>query len=75
MPPRRNEPRTPTSTPAVDRQPQVTQTMRAIRIDEPAAPVDPPPAEGQGGGWNPWALLAAAVLIAGAFALLILGFR
>lgn len=75
MPPRRNEPRTPTSTPAVDRQPQVTQTMRAIRIDEPAAPADPPPAEAQGGGWNPWALLAAAVLIAGAFALLILGFR
>ncbi len=75
MPPRRNEPRTPTATPAVDRPPQVTQTMRAIRIDEPAPMADPPPAEGQGGGWNPWALLAAAVLIAGAFALLILGFR
>ena len=75
MPPRRYEPRTPTSTPAVERQPQVTQTMRAIRIEEPAAPADPAPAEGQGGGWNPWALLAAAVLIAGAFALLILGFR
>lgn len=75
MPARREDPRTPTATPAVDRQPQVTQTMRAIRIDEPAAPVDPPPVEGQGGGWNPWALLAAAVLIAGAFALLILGFR
>jgi pSer/pThr/pTyr-binding forkhead associated (FHA) protein len=75
MAPRRNEPPTPTATPVVERQPQVTQTMRAIRVDEPAPPPLPAPAEPAAGGWNPWALLAAAVLIAGAFALLILGFR
>lgn len=75
MAPRRDEPRTPTATPAVERAPQVTQTMRAIRVDDPPAPAEPPAEEGRAGGWNPWALLAAAVLIAGAFALLILGFR
>jgi pSer/pThr/pTyr-binding forkhead associated (FHA) protein len=75
MAPRRNEPRTPTAMPAVERAPQVTQTMRAIRVDDPPPVAEPVADEGRSGGWNPWALLAAAVLIAGAFALLILGFR
>jgi pSer/pThr/pTyr-binding forkhead associated (FHA) protein len=77
MPARPVEPRTPVHTPAVEaRQPQVTQTLRAIRADEvpesPAAAPAPAPAEG---GWNPWALIVAAILIASAIALLIIGFR
>jgi len=75
MPVRRDDPPTPTATPAPVRAPPVTQTLRAIRVDEPAADTDPTPSAAQDRGWNPWALLAAAVLIAGAFALLIVGFR
>jgi pSer/pThr/pTyr-binding forkhead associated (FHA) protein len=78
MPVRRPEPRTPVSTPAVEpRAPHlITQTLRAVRADEIPAAAPPPAASGpEASGWNPWALLAAAVLIAGAFALLIFGFR
>lgn len=77
MPVRRLEPRTPASTPAVEpRAPHlITQTLRAVRADDLPAAAPPPPGEPEAPGWNPWALLAAAVLIAGAFALLIFGFR
>lgn len=77
MPVRRREPRTPVSTPAVEpRAPHlITQTLRAVRADELPSIPPQPASEPEPSGWNPWALLAAAVLIAGAFALLIFGFR
>jgi hypothetical protein len=78
MPVRREEPHTPVQTPAVDprARPEVTQTMRAVRADElPAAASDAVGDSPAGGGWNPWALIAAAVLIASAIALLMFGFR
>jgi pSer/pThr/pTyr-binding forkhead associated (FHA) protein len=57
--------------------PQVTQTMRAIRIEPPAAASSaaaetPAPANSS---WSPWWLLAAALLIAIGLALLFLGLR
>ena len=55
-------------------QPQVTQTMRAIRAEAPAAPpVESKPAPS--GSQGVWWLLGAAVLIALGLALLFLGFR
>ena len=59
-------------------QPQVTQTMRAIRIDTPAAaaPAEPAaPEPAPNAGWNPWWLIAAGALIAVGIALLLLGLR
>ncbi len=78
MPVRRNEPRTPVHTPVVEQRarPEVTQTMRAIRIDDaPEVKTPAPVDEVSTAGWNPWALIAAAVLIAAAIGLLIFGFR
>jgi pSer/pThr/pTyr-binding forkhead associated (FHA) protein len=83
-PVRRNVPRDPASAaapaPAASGPaPQVTQTMRAIRIDPPAAAPSPaatpqqqPAPQGQ---WNPWWLIAAGAVIAAGIALLLLGLR
>ena len=59
-------------------QPQVTQTMRAIRIedtpsDSGPAPVEPEPQPAA--PWNPWWLIAAGALIAVGITLLFLGLR
>lgn len=71
MPVRRADAR-PASEPR-PQQPQVTQTMRAIRADTPAPPaIESKPAPSSQGVW--W-LLGAAVLIALGLALLFLGFR
>ena len=71
MPVRRADAR-PASEPR-PQQPQVTQTMRAIRADTPAPPViESKPAPSSQGVW--W-LLGAAVPIALGLALLFLGFR
>lgn len=59
-------------------QPQVTQTMRAIRIETPAAAPAveaEAPESSPNAGWNPWWLIAAGALIAVGIALLLLGLR
>ena len=84
MPLRRNQ-ITPASTaqpsPANDPRPpvEVTQTLRAIKVEEkPAAPAPAEPAApqvSQQGAWSPWWLIVAGALIAVAIALLFLGTR
>ncbi len=54
--------------------PQVTQTMRAIRIEPPAPARQEEPAPAAT-SWSPWWLLAAAMMIAIGLALLFLGLR
>lgn len=84
MPLRRNQITpaiTPPPAPASDpRQPvEVTQTLRAIKVEnKPAPAAQPEPAAtppAQPGAWSPWWLIVAGALIAVAIALLFLGTR
>ena len=75
MPVRREDAQTPTPPSApkpAGVAPIITQTMRAVRLDDKTPEETVPANTGSVGNWNPWALIGAAALIAAAIALLIL---